>query len=356
MSPFRVALSGDFLNADGSPRYPTFDLSPLEKDPDIEFFFADPVNNIISANSIADADALILLGAKFQANSMPSGGRLAMVARFGVGYDTVDVDACTRNATAVVITPDGVRRPVAVTAVCFILALSQNLLHRDRLTRQGPAGWARRGEIMGQGLSGRTLGQLGVGNIGAEIFRLARSFDMKFIAHDPYINDSELMRLGVERVGLEDLFRRADFVSISCPLNDQTRGIVNTERIALMKPTAFLINTARGPIVDQTALATALRRKTIAGAALDVFEIEPTSPDEQLATLENVILSPHAASTTDQGIAGMGAGDIEATLSLKNGDVPENIVNSQVLDDERWKKRLEEFRTRFGNHGSSNRE
>src|SRR4051794_18718005 len=183
--PFRVALSGDFRKADGSPTYPDFDLQPLTSAPGVEVAFLESANPI-PARQLEDFDALILLGHKFTADSVPKSRRLAVVARFGVGYDTVDVEACTKGGIALVITPDGVRRPVAVSIVTLMLALTGKLMVKDRLARQAAAGFARRSEHMGVGLVGRTIGSLGIGNIGAELFRLLKPFDMRFIAHDPY--------------------------------------------------------------------------------------------------------------------------------------------------------------------------
>ena len=348
MSRFRVALSSDFLKPDGTPAYPMFDLSPLENDPDIDVFYAQVVDNVVPASSIEHTDALILLGARFTGESVPDGDRLSMVARFGVGYDNVDVAACTDNAIAVVITPDGVRRPVAVAVLTFILALAGKLFVKDRLTRAGPDGWAERAAHMGTGLVGLTLGQLGIGNIGAEVFRVARPLDMTFIAHDPFADPALAAELGVELVTLDDLFRRSDFLSISCPLNDETRGLVDDRLIGLMKPRASLINTSRGPVVDQAALTRALTEGVIAGAGLDVFEDEPTAVDETLATLENVILTPHALCWTDQCFAGNGAADVRAALAVMRGEEPSGIVNREICGHDRWRQRLADYQARFG--------
>src|SRR5215472_1023744 len=198
-APFRVALSGDFRKADGSPVFPDFDLAPLKNAPGVEMAFLEPADPI-RAEQIADFDALILLAHRFQRSSIHPNGRLAAVARFGVGYDTVDVDACTEAGIAVVITPDGVRRPVAVSIITLMLALTGKLMVKDRLTREAAAGFARRGEHMGQGLVGRTLGSLGIGNIGAELFRLAKPFDLRFIAHDPAADQRVTAELGIELV------------------------------------------------------------------------------------------------------------------------------------------------------------
>jgi phosphoglycerate dehydrogenase-like enzyme len=219
---------------------------------------------------------------------------------------------------------------------------------KDRLTREGPAGFDRRGDHMGVGLVGRVLGSVGVGNIGAELFRLARPFDMRFIAHDPYVDASVAAELNVEPVTLDEVFRRADVVTINCPLTSGTRHLVNAERLALMKPTAYLINTARGPIVDQKALTRVLQERRIAGAGLDVLEQEPPDPSDPILTLDNVILGPHALCWTDQCFAGNGAADVKAVLDVQHGREPRVVVNRAVLATETWRRRLAGYRARFG--------
>jgi phosphoglycerate dehydrogenase-like enzyme len=339
MAPFRVALSGDFKKADGSPTYPDFDLGPLRSESGLEMAFLEP-HNPVRSEQLEDFDALILLAHKFTADSIPKSGRLAMVARFGVGYDTVDVDACTKAGVALVITPDGVRRPVAVSIVTLMLALTGKLMVKDRLTREAAEGFAKRSDHMGVGLVGRTIGSVGIGNIGAELFRLLKPFDMRFIAHDPFADPAVATELGIELMGLDDVFRRADIVSVSCPLTPETRHLVNGDRIALMKPTAYLINTARGPIVDQRALTEALQARRIAGAGLDVLEKEPPDPDDPILTLDNVILTPHALCWTDQCFAGIGAADVRAVVDVKHGRLPRGVVNRDVLDAPDFKRRL----------------
>lgn len=346
MNRFRVALSGDFRKADGSPTFPDFDLTPLRDAANVEMAFLENANPL-KPEQLEDFDALILLAHRFDATSIPRSGRLAVVARFGVGYDTVDVAACTANDIALVITPDGVRRPVAVSIITFMLALTGKLMVKDRLARQGPAGFAARGEHMGVGLVGKTLGSLGVGNIGAEMFRLARPFDMPFIAHDPFADKAVAAELGIELVSLEDLFRRSDVLAVNCPLTPETHHIVNAERLRLMKPTAYFINTARGPIVDQQALTKALQDDRIAGAGLDVFEQEPTDPDDPLFSLGNVIAAPHALCWTDQCFAGNGAADVKAVLEVMKGRLPRGIVNTHVIDKAGFREKLESFATRF---------
>ena len=344
---FHVALSGDFRKADGSPTYPDFDVAPLASAPGVTVSYLE-ASNPLKADQLEDVDALILLAHRFDAASVPKSGRLGVVARFGVGYDSVDVEACTKAGIALVITPDGVRRPVAVSIITLMLALTGKLMIKDKLTREAASGFGKRSDHMGTGLVGRTLGSLGIGNIGAELFRLARPFDMRFIAHDPFADKTVAAELGIELVGIEDLFRRADVLSVSCPLTPETRHIVNAERIALMKPTAYLINTARGPIVDQKALTAALQANRIAGAGLDVLEQEPPDPADPILTLDNVILAPHALCWTDQCFAGNGAADVKAVLDLQHGRTPRGVVNRVVLDDPRWKRRLAECAARYG--------
>jgi len=234
---FRVALSGDFRKPDGSPTYPDFDLEPLRTAPGVETEFLESASPL-RAEQLEDFDALILLIHRFAAESVPKSGRLSVVARFGVGYDAVDVDACTKAGIALVITPDGVRRPVAVSVITLMLALTGKLMVKDKLTREAAAGYGKRAAHMGQGLVGRTLGSLGIGNIGTEVFRMSKPFDMTFIAHDPFADKGLATELGVELVGLEELFHRSDVLSVSCPLTPETHHIVNAERLALMKPTA----------------------------------------------------------------------------------------------------------------------
>ncbi len=252
---FRVAISGAFKNQDGTPVFPMFDLAPLSNDRAIEFEY------------VAGVDL-----ERFDANSIPTSNRLTLIARFGVGFDTVDVEACTINGIAVGITPNGVRRPVAASILTYILALSGRLMVKDALVRGGPSAFAERTQHMGTGLVGKTLGSIGLGNIGTEVFRLCAPLDMKFIAHDPFIDPTIAKSANVELKDLDSVFRESDFLTINVPLGEETHHLVNSARLTLMKPTAYLINTSRGPVVDQTALVTALTQGVIAGAGLDVFD------------------------------------------------------------------------------------
>ena len=344
---FRVALSGTFQTGDGEPVFPMFDLAPLTGDPDIEFSYVPGVDGRMTGESLDDFDALVLLLERFDADSIPRSGRLALVTRFGVGYDTVDVPACTAAGIAVGITPDGVRRPVATAILTYILALAGKLMAKDALVRGGPESFARRSDHMGTGLVGRTLGVVGLGNIGAELARICAPLDMRLIAHDPYIDPRSARAINVELTDLETVFRESDFLSVSVPLSADTRHLVNASRLQLMKSTAFLINTSRGPVVDQHALVEALKTGIIAGAGLDVFEPEPPEADDPLLTLDNVILSPHALCWTDQCFAGIGAQDLEHVFSIKRGVTPSVLVDPDVVNNSKFQAKLKRCRINF---------
>jgi phosphoglycerate dehydrogenase-like enzyme len=343
---FRVGLSQGIREAGGRMIIPEFDLSPLDDDARIECVsLPDP--ETLDADMTAGLDAAILMLEAVTRHSFDARNRLSLVARFGVGYDRIDVQACSNNHVALAITPDGVRRPVAVSVITLMLALTSKLLIKDRIAREGPSGWARKAQHNGVGLVGRTLGSLGMGNIGAEVFKLAQPFDMRLIAHDPYADSRIAAALGVSLVSLEDLFRESDVLSVSCPLSEKTRGIVDAPMLDLMKPSAYLINTSRGGVIDQAALLDALRENRIAGAGLDVLEVEPPDEGDAILGLDNVVLSPHALCWTDQCMAGNGAADVAAVMAVMAGRPPAHVVNAAVVEAPEFKQRLSEYALRF---------
>ena len=338
MTAFRVGLSADFTRADGKPTFPSYDLSPLGAE-GVELVEL-PRTALLSAGHVTGFDAVVLLGERMAASSFPGDGRLALIARMGVGYDTVDTEACTANDVVLTITPDAVRRPMATTQVCLILALAHNLMAKDRIARTGTLGWPARLDWHGMGLVGRTVGSVGVGNIGAEMFRLLKPFDVRMVAHDPYADPAALAGLGVEAVSLEAVFEQSDVVTFNCPLNDETRHIGSAAMIARMRPTSYLVNTSRGPVVDQRALYDALVAGRIAGAAIDVFDPEPPSAHEPILRLDNVIAAPHSLGWTDQMFATMGEVNRAAIQDVHAGRVPANVVNRAVLERAGFRARL----------------
>ena len=339
--PFRVGITRDFLKPDGSLGFGDIGLDVLVANSRIEREFLPDYGSELPAEVADQFDALLVLAPKVSAATLDGGQRLAIVARFGVGYDNVDVPACTRNNVLLTITPSGVRRPVAVSALAMLLALSHKLLAKDRLTREGR--WHEKLNEMGIGLTGRTLGLIGLGNIGREILRVVAPLEMRPVAFDPFVTPEVARASGVELLSLEALLEQSDFVCICCALTPETRHLLNRQRLARMKPTAFLINVARGPIVDQLALTEVLRERRIAGAALDVFEKEPIDADDPLLTLDNVLLSPHAICWTDELFRGTGRAACQTILDVAAGRVPEAVVNREVLSQPALQQKLASF-------------
>ncbi|HEU5430343.1 MAG TPA: NAD(P)-dependent oxidoreductase, partial [Thermomicrobiales bacterium] len=336
--PFRIGLTRDFLDESGKIRFGAIGLELLDEAPGVVWDYLPENERELSPATIRGYDALWVLGSSVTARTMDGADRLAIVARYGVGFDAVDVDALTRHGVILTITPEGVRRPMATTNLTLLLALAHRLFDQDRLTRSG--GWARKHEVMGVGLTGKTLGTIGFGNIAREFLRLAKPLEMRYIAADPFFDAAAGADLGVEQVGLDELLRQADFVVVACSLSPATRGLLSRERIGSMKPTAYVISTARGPIVDQRALYEALRDRRIAGAGMDVYETEPIDPADPLLALDNVIVTPHALGWTDEWAYLSGVSACRAMLDVAAGRVPPNVVNPAAIDTPRFQAKL----------------
>jgi phosphoglycerate dehydrogenase-like enzyme len=260
---FRVGITRDCLRTDGEPVFDRRTLKVLDE-AGIAWEVMPEVEREIKAETAAKYDALAVLGARVtRATLCAPDSRVKLVARFGVGYDTVDVPACTERGVLLTITPDGVRRPVALSVLTFLLMLAHRVPLKDRLVREGR--WNEKLNYLGTGLSGRVLGSVGVGNIGSEVFRLATPLGMRFLACDPYVTQESVAPLGVKLVDMDTLFRESDFVTVNCFLSEETRHLVGAKQFAQMKPSACFINTARGPIVDEKALYAALASGKIAG-------------------------------------------------------------------------------------------
>lgn len=326
---FRVGITRDALRDDGKTVFDAAALKVLD-DPVIEWeFIPENVKELTAAHAAA-YDALCVLMPRTTAATLAGPNRrLKIVARLGVGYDNVDVPACTANGVILAITPEGVRRPVATSILTFILALSHKLFLKDRITRAGR--WNETKFHMGEGLIGKTVGSIGMGNIGSEMFRLLAPLNMKLIACDPAKTQADADKLGVKLTDMDSVLREADFVCVNCFLSEQTKGLIGERELNLMKDSAYLINTARGPIVNEIALLKALTSKRIAGAALDVFEQEPASGDNPLFRLDNVIVTPHSICWTDECFRGNAEGAFRAAVAVAKGEVPKYVVNADVL-------------------------
>lgn len=343
---FHVGVSSDFKTGAPGALEPVLErvFGPL---PNITWdYYESPDDQSVSPAAIANCDAVIVLASHFRAESFVGSDRLAVIARWGVGYDRIDTAAATANDVLLAITVDAVRRPVAEAIVTLLLALAKKLPAKDRLVRTGR--WDLKAQTFGLGLTGKTLGSVGVGNIGGEMFKLFAPFDFgRRIAYDPYTSPERAASLGVELVDLETVFRESDFVTVNCPLTPETQGIVNAERLALMKPSAYLINTARGPIVNQANLTAALQAGQIAGAGLDVFEQEPLNADHPLTKMDNVILSPHALAWTDELYELNGVLACENVLAVLQGNTPRWPVNRDVLERPGYRAKLAALRDRW---------
>jgi D-3-phosphoglycerate dehydrogenase len=266
---------------------------------------------------------------------------LLIVSSNGAGYDPVDADACTAAGVLVVNQSGGNAHSVAEHALGMMLTLSKRIIQADRALRRAPD--VNRNALMGSEVQGKTLGIIGLGNVGRRIAELCKGLLGMKVAYDPYLSASEMAAGGGEKVELDDLLRRSDFVSVSCPLSKDNRSMIGAREFALMQPHAYFITTARGFIHDEAALADALRNKLIAGAGLDVWAKEPPPLDHPLLQFDNVLASPHTAGVTKEARENMGRIAAEQILGALDGQRPPRIINPEV-----WPRYVERFEHAFG--------
>lgn len=267
---------------------------------------------------------------------------LLIVSSNGAGYDPVDVEACTKAGVIVVNQTGGNAHSVAEHALGMLLTLSKRIIESDRRMRREHD--VNRNDLIGTEAESRTIGIVGLGNVGRRIAELCRGLlGMRVLAYDPYLAADEIAARGAEKVELDDLLRRADYVSINCPLTKESRGMIGARQFALMQPHAYFITTARGFIHDEDALLAALRAKRIAGAGLDVWSKEPPPPDHPLLQLDNVLASPHTAGVTREARQNMGRIAAEQMLGALDGQRPPRLINPEV-----WPHYCERFQRAFG--------
>ena len=331
MKPFRIAMTADFLGPDGKPCYRDLGLGAFAEHAAIESFAFPQHLPEIDPAQLEGVQGVIVLTPRVTARSVSRPRDLLAIARFGVGYDSVDVPACTEADVVVLIAAGAVDRSVAEATVTWMLVLTHHVLAKDRLLREGR--WNERSRFMGCELRDRRLGVIGLGGIGRALVKLLEGFGMEPpIAYDPFISPEAAAALGVRSVGLDELLRTADFVSIHCPLRDETRNLIGARELALMKPDAYLINTARGGIVDEDALYEALRQRRIAGAAIDCFLQEPITWRHRFGELDNVVLAPHSIAWTDELFRDIGRTVSRGLIALSQGRRPPGVVNPEVFD------------------------
>ena len=327
---FKVGITRDILDSRNQPAFGLEALKILDGAADIEWEYLPQKLAALGPHEGARYDAIYVNAARVPAAVVAGPEcRVRVIARHGVGYDSVDVAAMTAAGVLVTNTPAAMPRPVATIALTFMLALAGKLFLKDKLARAGR--WNERMDHMGIGLTGRTLGVVGAGGIGRELLRMAAAFDLRLLAADPYANSVELGYIGARKVDLAPLLAESDFVVVTCLLNEETRHLIGAAQFAQMKRSAYFINVARGPIVDEPALIAALKGGVIAGAATDVFEQEPVDPANPLLTMDNVIVSPHSLCWTDECFHNMASIGLKSIVDALGGRRPEYVVNREVL-------------------------
>lgn len=282
---------------------------------------------------------MVLGGSTVSAETVAGPRPPLLLARFGVGYDSVDIEACTAAGVAVTITPDGARRPVAAAAVALLLAVRHNLVAKDRLVREGR--WADKVHLHGTGLSGSTVGMVGLGNVGSEVVRLLEPFDVRVLVADPQRTPAEAADLGVALADVDEVVSSCDALVLTAALTPATHHVLDARRLASMRPGSVVVNIARGPLVDTDALVDALEHGPLRAAGLDVFEEEPLPVDHPLVGRPDVVLAPHALAWTSEMALGNGRSALSAVLDALAGRRPEFLVDPAVVEHPRWRSLLQ---------------
>ncbi len=283
---------------------------------------------------IKDKDGILcLLTDKIDAEVMDAAPNLKVVSTYSVGFDHIDIEAATKRGIYVTHTPGVLTDAVAEFTVGLILAITRRILEADHIIRNGE--WNKPWNpyfLTGPELKGKTIGIVGLGRIGRATVAKLKGFEVNFVYYDVYRNEAAEKQLGVKYVDLETLLKESDIVSLHVPLTKDTYHLIGEKELKMMKPTAYLINTARGPVIDTEALIKALKEGWIAGAALDVFEQEPLPTGHELTKLDNVILTPHIASATIEARQRMAELSATNLVSVLKGEMPPALVNKEVLN------------------------
>ena len=334
---FKIALTADFQK-EGKLVYPDFDLEQLKTASGIKYDFFPEYKSEIEPEQLKGFQGVIVLFPKVTKHSLSQSQDLLAVCRFGVGYDSVDVSACTEADVVVCITAGAVDRPVAEATVGWMIALGHRMINKDQLVRKGL--WHQSSEYMGCELRDRTLGVVGLGGIGSTVIELLKGFGMKKpLVYDPFMDEKNAEKSGVRKVELHELMENSDFITVHCPLNEHTKDLISYREIELMKSSSFIINTARGGIINEDALFTALLKKSIAGAALDCFNDEPIIKPHRFGKLDNVLLAPHSIAWTQELFRDIGMMCSKNMIDLANGIRPHGVVNPEVFEQPSFQKK-----------------
>ena len=301
--------------------------------PDIEVRLRGPCKTSEQVlEAVRDADVGLCMSEPYTREVIANAPKLKGVIRYGVGVDTIDLDAATEFGVVIGYMPDFCIEEVANHALTHLLVCAKKMHHLDHLLRT--QGWDEARAIrspMGP-IHGETLGLIAFGNIARATAERGKALKMEVIAYDPFVPAEVFEQAGVESVSLDELAARSDYVSCHLPLNDQTRGMLDADFFAKMKPTAYFINTGRGAVVKEADLIAALREGSIAGAGLDVFEQEPPGRDHPFYAMDHVVLTPHCASFADETYAIRRRRVGNDALAMCRGELPEFVANPAVLD------------------------
>ena len=278
---------------------------------------------------VADADALLVQWCQITRPVIETMTRCRVISRYGIGVDMVDQQAATDHRIMVANVHDFCIEEVSTHTIAFVLNLNRHIWMHHAHVRSGK--WGGVGGGAPARLAGQTLGIVGLGNIGRAVAKKAGCLNLTLLGYDPNLDPAQAGALGVRLVSLPELLARADYVTLHCPLAPETRHLISTSQLAAMKPTAYLINMARGPVVDQAALYEALKHNTIAGAALDVLEQEPPAPDDPLLQLDNIMITPHSSSWSSASIVQLRRQAARNVVDVFQGRHPPSVVNRRAL-------------------------
>ena len=291
-----------------------------------------PPSREVLLREVTQVDGLLsLLTDRIDGEVMDAAPRLRVVSNFAVGFDNIDIPAATQRRIVVTNTPEVLTETVADFAFCLMLAAARRLVEGDRYARDGK--WKTWEPLLlaGQDMYRATLGLIGLGRIGSAVARRAKGFEMRVMYYDPFRREDLEQSLQIEYRPFTDVLRQADFISVHVPLSEQTRHLIGRDQFSMMKPTAVFVNTSRGPVVDQQALAEALAARRIFAAGIDVFEREPVPTDDPLLAQGNAVVAPHIASASIPTRIRMATLAAENLVAVLQGKRPPNPVNPEVL-------------------------
>lgn len=302
---------------------------------EVEIVIAKEISLEALSQQVGDIDGIIVRGVRVSGEIIRKANKLKVIGKHGIGVDNIDIDIATERGVSVVYSPEAPVESVAEHVMGFMLVMAKNILLADRALREGR--FKSKHDYIGTELASKKLGIVGVGKIGLTVAKKCMAcFDMKVLGYDPYIpkeKKEKMEEMGIRVVdNLDILLKESDFISLNVPLTETTKNMIGERELRLMKPTAYLINTARGKIVEEQALMEILNKKEIAGAALDVFTVEPPQLDNPLFRMENVCVTPHIAGSTEEALIRMATTVANEVLKVLRGEIPDYIVNPDVWE------------------------